>query len=185
MFELKIADYVPEAAEHPAWRMVRFEDAIDMATGIGNGSTKREPNNISDGYLDPTYSEWYEARSEGAKVAALLKNGRTYPWGPGKVARYRDEDMFVLGVAMDNFLKSKEGPSADIWSMLETEVFVPIGIHYPAAIPEQKALSGVLFEAPGGWGNARRLCASEVSLPIHPYLHDDEVAEVIAAVNRF
>jgi dTDP-4-amino-4,6-dideoxygalactose transaminase len=41
----------------------------------------------------------------------------------------------------------------------------------------------VPFEAPGGYENARRLCASEISLPIHPYLNDSEVAEVIAAVN--
>lgn len=57
------------------------------------------------------------------------------------------------------------------------------GIHYPVAIPDQKALDGVPFEAPSGYENARRLCASEVSLPIHPYLSDAEVAEVIATVN--
>ena len=57
------------------------------------------------------------------------------------------------------------------------------GRHYPIAIPDQKALRGVPFEAPGGYENARRLCASEVSLPIHPYLNDAEVAEIIAAVN--
>jgi CubicO group peptidase (beta-lactamase class C family) len=38
--------------------------------------------------------------------------------------------MFLLGLAMDNFLKSKEGSAADIWSMLEREVFEPIGIRY-------------------------------------------------------
>jgi len=60
-----------------------------------------------------------------------------------------------------------------------------LGIHYPVAIPDQPAMIGVPFEAPGGFENARRLCASEVSLPIHPYLRDDEVTEVIAAVNAF
>jgi dTDP-4-amino-4,6-dideoxygalactose transaminase len=59
------------------------------------------------------------------------------------------------------------------------------GVHYPIAIPDQKALRGVPFEAPGDYENARRLCASEVSLPIHPYLDDAEVAEVIGAVNSF
>lgn len=58
-------------------------------------------------------------------------------------------------------------------------------VHYPIAIPDQRALSGIPFEVPGGCENARRLCASEVSLPIHPYLDDAEVAEVIAAVNSF
>ena len=50
--------------------------------------------------------------------------------------------------------------------------------HYPIAIPDQRAMSDVPFEVPDGCENARRLCASEVSLPIHPYLNDAEVAEV-------
>jgi hypothetical protein len=129
VFEMRIADYVPEAVRYRGWRNVRFEDAINMATGIGNGSTKREPNDTSDGYLDASYSRWYEARSTQEKVAALLKDGAVYPWGPGQVTRYRDQDMFILGVAMDRFLKSKEGATANIWSMLQREVFAPIGIH--------------------------------------------------------
>jgi len=129
VFDLKIRDYVPEAARYPAWNNVRFEDAINMATGIGNGSTDVHPNQITDGYTDPTYATWYEARSVREKVEALLRDGRAYPWGPGKVARYRDQDMFILGVAMDRFIKSKEGESADLWTMLRQEVFEPIGIH--------------------------------------------------------
>ncbi len=129
VFEMRIADYVPEAARYRGWHNVRFEDAINMTTGIGNGSMKREPNDTSDGYLDASYSTWYEARSTQEKVAALLKDGGVYPWGPGQVTRYRDQDMFILGVAMDRFLKSKEGPRANIWSMLQREVFAPIGIH--------------------------------------------------------
>jgi hypothetical protein len=130
VFDLKIKDYVPEAAAYPGWQMVRFGDAINMATGIGNGSTRREPNMAGDGYLDASYPAWYEARSKGAKVTALLKTGRVYPWGPGQVTRYRDQDMFILGVAMDNFIKAKEGSGADLWSMLKREVYEPIGIHY-------------------------------------------------------
>jgi hypothetical protein len=130
VFDLKIADYVPPAARYPGWRTVRFEDAINMATGIGNGSTRRTPNDTSDGYLDASYSRWYEARSTQEKVAALLEDGRVYPWGPGQVTRYRDQDMFILGVAMDRFLKSKAGPASDLWSMLQQEVFAPIGIHH-------------------------------------------------------
>lgn len=129
VFELRIADYVPEAAGRPGWREVRFEDAINMATGLGNGSTQRAPNNTSDGYLDGGYSRWYEARSTREKLTALLDDSGVYPWGPGQVTRYRDQDMFILGVAMDRFLKAKEGPEANIWSMLEREVFAPIGIH--------------------------------------------------------
>jgi hypothetical protein len=130
VFEQKIVDYVHEAVAFPAWRDVRFDDAINMATGIGNGRTIRDASNINDGYLDPTYDSWYAARSVSDKIAALLKAGSAYPWGPGKVARYRDQDMFLLGVAMDRYLKTKQGPTADLWSMLEREVYRPIGIHY-------------------------------------------------------
>jgi len=130
VFELKIKDFVPELGGHAEWDNVRFQDAIDMATGVGAGSTEIEHNNISDGYLTDDYSTWYEARSVQEKLAALVKAGRAYPWGPGKVARYRDQDMFLLGVAMNNFLRSKEGAGVDLWSMLQKEVFAPIGIRY-------------------------------------------------------
>ena len=130
VFDLKIKDYVPAAAAAPEWQAVRFGDAIDMATGVGTGSDRQDPNKIFDGYTDTHYAAWYEAQSVAEKVAAVIATGRPYPWGPGKVARYRDQDMFILGVAMDAYLKSKAGPAADIWTMLEDEVYRPIGIHY-------------------------------------------------------
>jgi len=129
VFDLEIADYVPQAAHAAAWRGIRFGNAINMATGIGDGSTRRDPNDINDGYIGPSYAAWYEARTRAGKIAAILRSSRRYPWPPGQVARYRDQDMFMLGVAMDGFLKSKEGQQADLWSMLEHEVFAPIGIH--------------------------------------------------------
>jgi hypothetical protein len=44
--------------------------------------------------------------------------------------RYRDQDMFLLGVAMTEFLRRKEGAQASVWAMLEDEVYRPIGIHH-------------------------------------------------------
>lgn len=55
--------------------------------------------------------------------------------------------------------------------------------HYPIPVPEQPALSGLAFEILGGIETARNLCRSEVSLPIHPYLTDQEINRVIAACN--
>ncbi len=62
---------------------------------------------------------------------------------------------------------------------------VEAGIHYPAAIPDQAALSTVPFELADDCAIARRLCRSEVSLPIHPYLTDAEARSVIEAVNAW
>jgi hypothetical protein len=130
VFASKIVDYVPAVRAYPAWAKVTFADCINMATGMGNGSTKRDPNDIGDGFLDPTYYDWYNAKSQEDKVSAVLRTSRVYPWGPGQVARYRDQDMYILGVAMDGYLKAKEGPSSSLWSMLRREVYEPIGIFY-------------------------------------------------------
>ena len=62
---------------------------------------------------------------------------------------------------------------------------VATGEHYPVAIPDQPALAGVACELASELPRARSFCAAEVSLPIHPYLTDDEVAQVIAACNRW
>jgi dTDP-4-amino-4,6-dideoxygalactose transaminase len=60
------------------------------------------------------------------------------------------------------------------------------GEHYPRAIPDQQAMGTAAFEIAGnGIARARRFCRSEVSLPVHPYLSDDEVSAVIDAVNQW
>jgi len=55
------------------------------------------------------------------------------------------------------------------------------GEHYPILIPDQKALAFPSSHLP----NARRFAEQEVSLPIHPYLNDDEVGCVVEAVNEW
>jgi dTDP-3-amino-3,4,6-trideoxy-alpha-D-glucose transaminase len=62
---------------------------------------------------------------------------------------------------------------------------IAAGIHYPTAIPDQPAMTSVKFEMADPCSLARQICASEVSLPIHPYLKDEEVDRVIDAVNAF
>lgn len=56
-------------------------------------------------------------------------------------------------------------------------------VHYPHLIPAQPALAGSVFEIRGELVCAQRLADGELSLPIHPYLTDGEVAHVIATVN--
>jgi dTDP-4-amino-4,6-dideoxygalactose transaminase len=57
--------------------------------------------------------------------------------------------------------------------------------HYPAIIPDQPAMAHVPAELTGDYSTARRIAASEVSLPLHPYLTDDEASRVIEAVNAW
>ena len=50
-------------------------------------------------------------------------------------------------------------------------------------IPEQKAMAHAPHEVIGDCSNARRIAAGEVTLPLHPYMTDEEVERVIAACN--
>ena len=58
------------------------------------------------------------------------------------------------------------------------------GEHYPTVIPDQPAMANVPYED-HGCPVARQLCASEVSLPIHPYLTEEEVQHVITTCNQW
>lgn len=62
---------------------------------------------------------------------------------------------------------------------------VQSNVHYPQMIPRQPALASIRYEVLGSLARAEALAASEVSLPIHPYLSDDDVARVVAAVMDF
>jgi hypothetical protein len=89
----------------PAWRKVQLGDALNMATGFGEGSAKTEPNNASDGYL-VNYDAWYDEASAAGKVREVLQ-ASVHPWGPGQVFRYRDQDHFLLGAALDGLVREK------------------------------------------------------------------------------
>ena len=126
---LKVGDYVDGL--DPKWKRVRFLDAMNMASGFGGvGSLKTNPNDGFDGNADGNYDVWFTAPSHAEKVEAINANLRPYPWEPGAVYRYRDQDLYLAGVAIDNFLKSVRGPQTDRWEMVGTEVLAPIGIHH-------------------------------------------------------
>jgi CubicO group peptidase (beta-lactamase class C family) len=48
----------------------------------------------------------------------------------GDVFRYSDLKTNTLAAAMDRFLKSREGPDANIWNMVLEEVLRPIGVFH-------------------------------------------------------
>jgi len=60
---------------------------------------------------------------------------------------------------------------------------ITAGVHYPTAIPDQPVMRRVPYELTDDCATARRLCAGDVSLPVHPYLSEGEVGQVIEAVN--
>jgi CubicO group peptidase (beta-lactamase class C family) len=149
VLDLKIGDYV-EGLD-PKYRSVRFIDAAGMASGFGGqGTLRTQPNDMYDGYLGGDYDAWYLAPSHADKLAAIRRSLTPYPWAPGTVVRYRDQDFYLLGVAIDGLLARLRGASeADLWAMLTQEVFEPIGIHRAPAVRTQET------HGPGHvWANA-------------------------------
>jgi hypothetical protein len=130
VFDLKIADYVTIAAAHGGWESVTFADALNMATGVGDQTPERVEPNVMQGDEDqPKFFRFMLARSRQEKTDIAFSYA-DYPWGPGEVARYNSINTFILSAAMDAFLKSKEGPDADIWDMVLKEIYRPIGIFH-------------------------------------------------------
>jgi dTDP-4-amino-4,6-dideoxygalactose transaminase len=63
---------------------------------------------------------------------------------------------------------------------------ITTSVHYPRIIPDQPALAGMDLAKPGrSFANAKRFAASEVSLPINPFLTDSEQQRVVQACNTW
>ena len=131
VLDARIADYLTVTAKHDGWKNVTFADALNMATGVGDNSPQREPNDV---YADENKAktvQWSRARTLRGKLDVAFSHGR-YAWGPGEVLRYNSTQTFALAAAMDAFVKQKEGPGAHLWDVVTREVFEPIGIaHAP------------------------------------------------------
>jgi hypothetical protein len=132
VFDELIRDYIPVTANHNGWNSVTFGDTLSMATGIGDAYPDRftsvtfadEGDESNPHWRDFNYSEFMADRLSGA---FSLGN---FSWGPDEVMRYNSAHTMILAVAMDNYLKSKEGAQADLWEMLNREVYQPIGIRW-------------------------------------------------------
>ncbi len=57
--------------------------------------------------------------------------------------------------------------------------------HYPVSVFDQPVMREVEHELVGDCAHARAFCSREVSLPIHPYLADAEVSEIIETCNSW
>ena len=167
IFDLKIADYVDIDVGHDGWAEVTFAHVLGMAAGIGYRSRQREPLKFEANEDNPTLLKWLRAPSAMDKLSMALNVGGDYPWGPGEVARYDTMHTFILSAAMDAFLKIREGPDADLWDMVQTEILEPIGAYH---VPIMRTV-----ESDGGRG-----------LPIMGfglYLTIDDVAKVAALMH--
>jgi CubicO group peptidase (beta-lactamase class C family) len=150
IFNYKISDYVDVTANHDGWDGVTFAHALSMATGVGDMESYRSSSNVTADEDEDKFYDWMNMDSAAEKLAGAFEYGN-HDWGPGEVVRYNSITTFILGMAMDNFLKSKEGPDADIWQMVMEEVYLPIKI-YHAPIMRTYESGGSLGQPIFGYG---------------------------------
>ena len=126
-------------ASHDGWEQVRLVHCLNMATGIGNDRPTPEPRDIFADYnIDPEshpesatrYRRFYSARTRRERLAAIF-SADSYPWGPGEVVRYRDQEFFTLSAAMQRLFE-RRGGNGDMWDAIRADVYEPIGVHHAA-----------------------------------------------------
>jgi dTDP-4-amino-4,6-dideoxygalactose transaminase len=78
-----------------------------------------------------------------------------------------------------------EAPNRDSFRAHLRTHGIESAVHYPILIPNQPALHGAKFEVADSLPTAMHFINREVSLPIHPYLSDENVERVIDACNTW
>lgn len=130
VFDLFVSDYINVTASHVGWNGVTFGHLLSMTAGIGDNLPDQSIRSTFADENDQASEKWnafFSAPDKAGKLEAAFSYNN-YPWGPGQVARYNSTHSFVLAAAVDGFLKSVEGPDADLVTMLQEEVFVPLGL---------------------------------------------------------
>ncbi|MCP4387853.1 MAG: hypothetical protein GY802_06140, partial [Gammaproteobacteria bacterium] len=134
----KVSDYVDIKTEYAHWDEMTFDNLLSMVSGIG----EVEPRRVSQ-YVETSGTAnagvFYNAATWEEKLAAVERIG-FYPWAPGEVFRYASYDPFMLALALSELLRREEGEDADLWEMMNREVFQPIGI---ASLPIRQTLPDV------------------------------------------
>jgi dTDP-3-amino-3,4,6-trideoxy-alpha-D-glucose transaminase len=124
----------------------------------------------------PRLPAWTEARRRtAARYCAEIRNEAICVPGPPPASN-SCWHLFPVFVAPDR------KPDFVRWMQSHG---VACGEHYPAPIPWQPAMAGVPFEVFGELRTATRIASSEVSLPVHAYLREEEVSQVIEACNTW
>lgn len=129
---------------------------------------------ILDAAMLPKLKQWTDKRRE---VAQRYQEGIKHPLVTLPVAPADSESVWHLFP----LLISEKREQLQQW-LARSGVYS--GIHYPTLITDQPAL---LAQGPtaihGDLRQARKFVEQELSIPIHPYLLDDEIDRVITAIN--
>lgn len=139
-----ITDHVPECAAAGGWEGVTFEHALDMSTGRYDetGYEADEAASAAAGFFDTA------THGEKAGMACGLFERRG---PPGRSWSYHTRDTYLLGAAMQAFLRERTGAQADVYrDLVRDPLWRPLGLS--ATLDETRRTTGEPRQAFTGWG---------------------------------
>jgi hypothetical protein len=117
VYSQKLDNYLPPVGQDKSWDDVSFTNALDMATGHYQ-------------------TAGFEADEDGPETKFLvdeslddkLKDALAFPYKtpPGTTWTYQSHSTFLSTVAMNNFLKKKQGASADLFNLVRKDIYKPL-----------------------------------------------------------
>lgn len=143
-FDQIIGHYVPDCANTGNWNDVTFENALDMATGNYNLS----------GYMsdeDASHTDNLFLPEDHASKISYSCTEYSRKATPGTQWIYHTSDTYILGTAMNAYLKGIEGSNADTFTnILIGDVLSPLGVS-PTAKFSRRTYDSVA-QPFTGWG---------------------------------
>ncbi len=140
----KISDHVPACKQTGTWDDVTFENALDMATGhYLSGASEADENAATEGDFFV-----FQTREEKTRFACEHFPHRAKP---GKTWVYHTTDTYLLGEAMQAFLRARLGDNADIYrDLLVGPIWKPLGLS--ATLDETRRTADAGAQPFTGWG---------------------------------
>jgi len=119
VYDLRIKDYVSNDGIQGRWEETTFGNASDMATGNFD-SDVYEADEDSDVMVKFLVDE---SLAEKTRDAFGFKKHYA---PPGTVWVYQSSATFLLTQAMNTYLRQKQGPAADIFALIQKDVYEPL-----------------------------------------------------------
>jgi hypothetical protein len=181
IYRARVLDYVPETALGGDWSAVSFDAVNDMATG----------NYLSPGYEEDENSEAGDAFLDAEALPDKLKKAIVpFPHcaAPGTVFVYQSAASFIQTRALDAFLKSRQGPQADLFRMMSADVYRPLGMSrgFESTLRTGNTADGAAFGYAGLFWNiddvaklAQFIQAGTGSIGGHPVLDAERLQQAL------
>tara|TARA_B100001939_G_scaffold347068_1_gene367571 strand:- start:5524 stop:7398 length:1875 start_codon:yes stop_codon:yes gene_type:complete len=118
----KIVDYVPQCRDRGTWDDVTFAQALEMTTGHYDSPVSMADEN------GPKMRRFFAALDHDTKIHLTCGQFRRQTL-PGEKFVYQTSATYILGTALDAYLKQKRGQDADLYrDILVEPVWKPLGL---------------------------------------------------------